>query len=93
MSEELIALDELLIFHHFKKMKNAPTKTKKSTAEHREIMSMVLRVNFSCSRMREAVIGRKPPVSLGRGLLPIRYPGGSADGIPGYQLHQSHAVT
>jgi len=82
-----MALDELLIFHHFNKMKNAPTKTKKGTAEHRAIMSMVLRVNFSCSLMTEAVIGRKPTVSLGWGLLPIGYPGGSGDGIPGYQLH------
>lgn len=87
MSEGPIALDELLTFHHFNKMKNAPTKTKKGTAEHREIMSMVLRVNFSCSFMKEAVVGRKPTVLLGRGLLPIRYPGGSDDGIPGYQLH------
>jgi len=82
-----IALDELLIFHHFSKMKNAPTKTNKSTAEHRAIMSMVLRVNFSCSLMKEAENGRKPTVSPGRGLLPIIYPGGRDDGIPGYQLH------
>lgn len=87
MIEGPVALDEGLIFHHFNKMKNAPTKTKKSKAEHRAIMSMILRVNFSCSFMTEAVTGRKSTVSLGRGPLPIRYPGGGDDGIPGYQLH------